>query len=335
MPFLISTALAAFSAEHPRWTPSAFATWLRDFGGTGVALDISLTEARLGEVVAAMRGGAVGLDAIEAPCPHPADFSRTTMRRGMLALCDPDSDRRRVALKHARATLERAAALGIPCVQLALGRAPGGVDESAIRAAIAEDGLADRATKNAVFETLENRGKIVVPAFDAVRRNLEALLADAEKLGLRLAILQAEDLVELPSFHELERLLAEFAGAPLGFWFDGPAAARLESLGLRPAMSWIEKVGAGLIGVTVHDGKWRTVSRIDQYGDEVEVMTGEWEAHLAPGEGIVAWDAIAAALATRKQAPAILLDVAHDRDWGLVREGLSPLRARGLWGAAR
>ncbi len=333
--FLLSTARASFGAEHPRQTPDAFATWVRDVGGTGIALDPSITEPRLSDVVGAMRASGVVLGAIESTCPHPADFARTASRRGMLPLCDGDSDRRRVALKHARATVERAADLGIPWVQLALGRAPGEVDESTIRRAIVEHGLGDGWVKTAVRETIDHRTLIVAPAFDAVRRNLEVLLADAEKLGVRLAILQAEDLVELPSFHELERLLAEFDGAPLGFWFDAAAAARVESLGLRPALQWIEKVGPALAGVTVHDGRWRTVSGIDQYGDTEETPTGEWDARLAPGAGIVDWEAIVAALAARKTKVVVQLDVSADRDWGLVREGLAPLRRRGLWGPER
>ena len=131
-------------------------------------------------------------------------------------------------------------------------------------------------------------------------------------------------------------MLAEFDGAPLGFWFDGPAAARFESLGLRPAMQWIDKLaGPALAGVTVHDGRWQTVSALNQYGETEDTPTGVWEARLAPGEGIVGWEAIAAVLEARAAKPVVQLDVSPDRDWGLVREGLAPLRKRGLWGAPR
>lgn len=324
---VLSTRAAGFDREAPP-APEAFARQAIDLGFRGVLLDVRIPQARFADVVAGVRAGGCQVVGAEVPCPRPAELERkASLGRGSLPLCDPDPDRRAFVVKLARRTLEHAGEAGIPRVLVSAGRIPvEGDDARHIQDALDRDGLGAPAVGRAIRAALERRAANAPAAYDALRRTLDQLLARAEPLGLRLALVQGEHLFDMPGFQELDRLLQEFEGAPLDPWLDLAATMRAERLEIRRASTWFERFGPRAAGVFVADARWR--ERTDEKGDRISVR---YESDLAPGTGELDFAAFGKWRA--EWGPknwATVLEPTVDEDRGRVREAGRVVEAAGL-----
>jgi sugar phosphate isomerase/epimerase len=145
-------------------------------------------------------------------------------------LCAPDPDEREVAIRMHAHALTLASDLEASRLTISLGSidpscAPGIGGGIFPANALTEDEAA--VISRAVRTSASHRRRCV----DGARFALDALCARAEKLGVRVLLETAPTPLELPTPEELDALLAERAGAPLGYAHDAAAARLNHSLG--------------------------------------------------------------------------------------------------------
>jgi hypothetical protein len=194
--------------------------------------------------------------AVEAPCP--ADRTSTA------DLASIDREEARVALEAAEATVRRAGALSARFVVVRLGslRAADGEWTTARQKFLRGD-LDERLARRLV----ESRDQKAERALDVARRQLDRLARTAESAGLTLAVAQPRRFTDLPSPREVDFLLRDLAGAPIGPLFDS-AAAHLPDL----MHAWPLQVSAAAFGP----------GPLHYLGDACGPIGG-----LAPGRGIL------------------------------------------------
>jgi sugar phosphate isomerase/epimerase len=218
----------------------------------------------IGALATGSRG--VPVVALEAFCPGPRPLAGP-------ALAARDATERAAAARLAGRTILAAAELGARFVVVALGVVGFDTESARLRAGF-ERGEAQESLWR---EKRAERAAAAGPHLDLARLALEPLLRLAESAGVVLAVTNRPDYAELPAPEELLGLLADFAGAPLGPWFDTAAAHGLEVSGAAAPGATLAAFGRGALGVHLTDA--------------AGLARG-----LPPGTGEVDFPALAAAL---------------------------------------
>ncbi len=142
------------------------------------------------------------------------------------------------------------------------------------------------------------------------RREFDALAPELERLGLVLCLENLPRPNAYPDADEAEKLMADYAGAPLRLWFDTGHARVRETQGwAAPAAELASRLAAHVHGIHVND------------------VEGRHDDHFAPGGGKVDFAALAplarrVALRTFEPGPHVTRSQ--------LAEGLRTLRR--LWG---
>jgi hypothetical protein len=250
----VSISVALTSAFAGALAPDQLLDALGRAGSAGLVLHAGLDPARYEALERELRR--LPILAVEAPCP--ADRSSTA------ALASVDREEAKVALEAAEATLRRAGALAARFVVVRLGalRAADGEWTTARQKFLRGD-LDERLTRRLV----ESRDQKAERALDVARRQLDRLSRTAESAGLTLAVAQPRRFTDLPSPREIDFLLRDLSGAPIGPLFDS-AAAHLPDL----MHAWPMAVSAAAFGP----------GPLHYLGDACGPIGG-----LAPGHGIL------------------------------------------------
>lgn len=306
------------------WAAAPFAKLVADLGATAVELDATIPESRFEEVVGAVKDHGLGIAALEALCPHPAELGRRMAAPGLVPLANPDESERRYAVRLHRRVIERASEVGAPVVVLTLGRVwlpdelRAAIDDPSATRRAASDALASGSLvdprvpgERALRALLARRAQEAPRFLDGARFAIEELLGTADRLGRRLAIANVPALDGVPSFQELLGLLDDFRGAPIGAWLDVASIGMLAKSAVRRTESWAPLVASA-------DGfRLRDVRAID----------GRLEERI-PGEGDLDLASILSGWKPRETSPRVL-SLAAGFDLGRVREGLTHLRQGG------
>src|SRR5581483_8351124 len=199
-------ALSTAFAHAATLSPSQILDAIGRAGAGAVVLDAQIDPVRFNALVGSLD---LPILAIEAPCPETRESSAQ--------LCSSDREEARVALAAAEATVRRAGELEAGFVALRLGeiRALGPDWQRArdrwLRGDLGEnDGRAIAALR----ERSGGREQ------DAALRALDRLARAAEAAGVALAIRNGRRFIDVPTARELDLMLAECAGAPVGPLFD-------------------------------------------------------------------------------------------------------------------
>jgi sugar phosphate isomerase/epimerase len=89
---------------------------------------------------------------------------------------------------------------------------------------------------------------------DSLLGTLSRLLDHAERYRIRIALVPGGLPCEAPDLGDIERCLAEFAGAPLSILGDTLRLDRYRRSDGPEAAEWIDRMKRRLAGVVVHDG---------------------------------------------------------------------------------
>jgi len=193
-------------------------------------------------LIAALRKTQVPLQALEAFAPVPRPNQGPS-------LCALDHDERAHAVMYAERSLRVASELGIPCVVLCLGRMPLALDLTTLFEPFSRAEL----TADLLAEARSERSARAPKHLAKAESVLEHLLKLAERLGVRLALVNRPGHDEIPLPEEAALLLREFQGAPLGTFFDTAAAYTQDLVGITPLEASLEAFAAHALGVHLTD----------------------------------------------------------------------------------
>lgn len=196
---------------------------------------------------------------LENYCPLPRELEprggvlSPSVNGDAIPFSSLDHEERRAAIAATRSTLEWAARCEARAVVVTCGRVPIplGFDEflEALAAGERERGLQGELRRR----FLERRAEAAPAHLDAVRSTLDGVLRAAEHLEIPVALVNRRLPEEIPTTAELEQLLDEFRGAPMGCWYDTAHAHHQERLGFASATELHELMEPRLLGLHVHD----------------------------------------------------------------------------------
>ncbi len=163
------------------------------------------------------------------------------------SVCSLDRDEARAAAEGFGAAVQLAQELGAPYVVLSLGAVESvrgrwdGIRRHFLRGELIDD-------LTPAEQLMEARDGGAGRHLTACRRQIEGLLAMAERRGVTLLLKNPRRAIEMPSPLELSALLEEMRGAPLLPLLDLPAAHLTSAMRLRPLRDTVVAFGSGPLG---------------------------------------------------------------------------------------
>jgi hypothetical protein len=186
----------------------------------------------------------------EALCDSTKRTEVTVLAREVAArarLCALDRAERQAATERISDLLRRSGAAGIGLYLVELGSTDQKWDPGQVALRFA------RGEWQPDDALLEDRGALAPRHLDGARFSLERLLATAEREAVALAILPRRAPPALPDAAELGRLLAEFRGAPLGYWHHSGRTHAEQALALSTPEAWLAAAGERTLGAHAAD----------------------------------------------------------------------------------
>lgn len=218
-----------------------FACAARDMGFTRIELSHILPQ----EMFDGFAPGAWDVAAVHHPCPLPP--TRVPL------LSDPDPRRRAAAVAAGKVSVDTAVRYGAPAVVLHVGDIPEleyWEDELRSRTLARQRATPEYAATVARFD--RDRALAKAPYLAASLAALQELADYGGERGVRLGLETREFAREIPDCDDMAVLL-DALPANVGLWLDTGHAAVTARLG-RPGLgTWLERHGARLIGLHLHD----------------------------------------------------------------------------------
>jgi sugar phosphate isomerase/epimerase len=263
----------SFFPLQSRRAVDQLAACLRELAVPEVELDYRLSAARLADLMASLRRTGIRVASVHNFCPIPPDFEGQGGGGDLFSLADTDREARLEAVKWTCRSLETAHAAEARVVVLHGGLV---TMEAACHRIYAPNPSGPTLTdsqRTLLQRKLAVRDRLKPPHLDALCFSLDRLLPRAEKYDLCLGLENRFHYHELPGPEDLTRLLAKFAGAPLGYWHDTGHAWVAEKMGLLRTDELLTRFRESLLGVHLHDAR----GVVD---------------HLPPGEGDIDFAAL-------------------------------------------
>jgi len=257
------------------------------WGFTGIELTPALSKEGLDEL---LRVSDLKIYSIHAPCSPVSLSDRASPDNPPISSLDKEE--RQKAIHYVESTIEFASQFGVKAVVLHAGFLPSGprvdfaegasqlsmVDLNSLKQELYRlynTGSAKSKEYVNVKQRLEQERRVRSgPYFEAVKMSLDRLANFAFKHRIKLGIETRDSFHEIPQFAEMENILDEFQGSPIGYWHDIGHAEKTSRLGITPHADWLSRFKERMIGVHLHDVKGL-------------------QDHYLPGMGNLDWDFVA------------------------------------------
>ncbi len=246
---------------------------LEQTGLGAIELEYRITEETFYQMLPMLKKGRLQVRSMHNYCPLPDILPIDKASGDAFPLSSPDPDVRRLALRYTMKTIEHAAELGARAVVLHLGRVEIEEPMEALKRMYREGQQSSEEYHDLLSSFFKERRQCRQIYLDMVKKNLDALLRRADQLGVYLGLENRYYVREIPTLEEMNLLLVEFSGAPIGHWHDVGHAAVQENLGIQTQQAWLDAYGGSLIGIHLHDAIG-------------------YDDHLAPLQGEVCFDPI-------------------------------------------
>jgi len=206
-----------------------------------------------------------------------------------------DKEERERAISYAGSTIEFASQIGVKAVVVHAGFVPFGLKVdfeekarqlSTVNLSFLKEKLYRLYNQHSVTskeyrelkERLEKERSLrAKPYFEAAKISLDKLVNFALKREVKLGVETRDSFHEIPQFEEMENILEEFKGGPIGYWHDVGHAEKTSRLGFTPHRDWLSQFKDKMIGIHLHD------------------VIG-LQDHYLPGKGNMNWDFLAECL---------------------------------------
>ena len=232
-------------------TPQEVLDPILDLGFEAIELEFRITGKLLEGMAPSLKAGAPRVISVHNFCPVPDILPPQKAGGDAFNIASLDREERERAVRYTCRTLEVAHELEVGVVVLHLGYIEGEERKDAPQRAYREG----RWGKEELQEYLKERSLKAPPHLDAVFFSLERVLRRAETLGVKVGVENRYHLSEIPLGEEIGMVLEEFAGGPIGYWHDTGHAAVAEALGAIRQKELLERYGARMIGIHLHDAQ--------------------------------------------------------------------------------
>ncbi|RLA98241.1 MAG: hypothetical protein DRG32_01840 [Deltaproteobacteria bacterium] len=232
-------------------TPQEVLDPILDLGFEAIELEFRITGKLLEGMAPSLKAGAPRVISVHNFCPVPDILPSQKAGGDAFNIASLDREERERAVRYTCRTLEVAHELEVGAVVLHLGYIEGEELKDAPQRAYREG----RWGKEELQEYLKERSLKAPPHLDAVFFSLERVLRRAETLGVKVGVENRYHLSEIPLGEEIGMVLEEFAGGPIGYWHDTGHAAVAEALGAIRQKELLERYGARMIGIHLHDAQ--------------------------------------------------------------------------------
>lgn len=221
----------------------------------------------LEEMLPALRQKRLQVVSLHNPCPkyEPRLFPWEVDRPEPL-LTATDREEREAALRLAEKTMELAADLEARALVLHLGQTDLPPQEEWLRELHDRERTETDEGRERMTAMLDERVKAGEAVWDALRFSLEEITRKGERLDLFLGVENRIYIHEVPTYDEIEKILAAFAGGNFRYWHDVGHATVHQNLGLVDINGVLDRLSKHLIGLHIHDAMG-------------------YDDHLAPGQG--------------------------------------------------
>jgi len=283
---------------------------VRDLPVSGVELDYRMPATVFHRIRPALQRSDLRVVSLHNFFPRPMEFMQTGGSGDLFSLADTRRDHRLEAVKRTLQTIDHAHGLEARAVVLHCGRVDMAAETDRLYARFRNDGGLTEDCRQWLAGKLAERDRLKPAHLDALRFSLDDLLRAADRRQVRLGMETRYHYHELPGPEDFEGLLAEFDGAPLGYWHDTGHAFVTAQLGLTTENGLLERLAGRLVGLHLHDARGL-------------------EDHLSPGTGQIDFKALAPHLAAG--IPAVL-ELRPGTPQSAVRDGLALLDGLGKAG---
>ena len=285
-------------------TPQEVLDPILDLGFEAIELEFRITGKLLEGMAPSLKAGAPRVISVHNFCPVPDILPPQKAGGDAFNIASLDREERERAVRYTCRTLEVAHELEVGVVVLHLGYIEGEERKDAPQRAYREG----RWGKEELQEYLKERSLKAPPHLDAVFFSLERVLRRAETLGVKVGVENRYHLSEIPLGEEIGMVLEEFAGGPIGYWHDTGHAAVAEALGATRQKELLERYGARMIGIHLHDAQG-----VDD--------------HLPPGKGGVDFEMVGEFL---REGVLKVMEIHPPATGEEIVEGLQFLREKGI-----
>ncbi|RLA77933.1 MAG: hypothetical protein DRG36_06980 [Deltaproteobacteria bacterium] len=285
-------------------TPQEVLDPILDLGFEAIELEFRITGKLLEGMAPSLKAGAPRVISVHNFCPVPDILPPQKAGGDAFNIASLDREERERAVRYTCRTLEVAHGLEVGAVVLHLGYIEGEERKDAPQRAYREG----RWGKEELQEYLKERSLKAPPHLDAVFFSLERVLRRAETLGVKVGVENRYHLSEIPLGEEIGMVLEEFAGGPIGYWHDTGHAAVAEALGAIRQKELLERYGARMIGIHLHDAQG-----VDD--------------HLPPGRGGVDFEMVGEFL---REGVLKVMEIHPPATGEEIVEGLQFLREKGI-----
>ncbi len=226
---------------------------LEKYNIQGIELDCRLNRAQFEQIRAYIGSTRLRVNSLHNYCPFPAIKPNTPPGGDYFKLSSPDLEERRWSVQWTTRTIENANHLEASAVVLHCGA----VDMESRHQdlyRLFNQGQGNFQTFRDLLETdLKMREQLKSPHLDALLFNLDRLIPVAAKHGVTLGLENRNHYFELPTKAEMELILNEFRGAPVGYWHDTGHAHVFELLGIISQQELLDTFADHLVGIHLHD----------------------------------------------------------------------------------
>ncbi|MEO0446136.1 MAG: TIM barrel protein [Verrucomicrobiota bacterium] len=252
---------------------------IRGLGFPGVEFGAGMKLSLLPGLKRLAKRGRVKVTSIEnffpAPLKYREDFD------SIFHFATTRSADQQKAIQWTLQTIDYATEFGAPCVIVQVGRSGmDGYSDSLVQQ-IEENQIHSRRFVRDKLAGIERRAQNKGPLLAAVRKAFDQILPYAEKKGVKIALRSPMAYEDLPNEIELQELLQEYAGTPLGYWHDFGAVQVRANLGFLHHLDWLKSMRDHIYGCHVHDVMWPNhpdrlpLSGMIEFGPLLEALPSE------------------------------------------------------------